>query len=108
MKEELFMIHIENKSQFLKEVSEGFVIVDFFATWCSPCRMLIPVLEEVEEEKDIKILKVNVDEQMELASEFHVSSIPFLVFYKDGKRVGEHLGYIPKPNLLKTIEKLSQ
>ena len=102
------MTHIDSKEQFLNEIKKGLVIVDFFANWCSPCRMLIPVLEEIEEETNIKVLKVNVDEQMELASEFHVSSIPFLVFYKDGKRVGEHLGYIPKPNLLKTIEKLSQ
>ena len=100
------MIHIESKEQFLNEIKEGLVIVDFFANWCSPCRMLIPVLEEIEEETDIKVLKINVDEQMELASEFRVSSIPYLVFYKNGNRLGDSLGYLPKVNLLKLIKRL--
>ena len=102
------MIIIENSEQFAKEIKEGLVIVDFYANWCSPCRMLLPVLEEIQEERDVKILKVNVDDQTELASMFFVSSIPYLVFFKDGKRVGEHLGYMPKSNLLKVIDKLAE
>ncbi len=99
------MIHIENKEQFANEIKEGKVVVDFFATWCAPCRMLSPVLEELEQEKDIKVLKVNVDEQFDLAADFHVSSIPLLVFYKDGKQCGNHLGYIPKEDLEEILEK---
>lgn len=98
------MIHIETKEQFNEAIKNGNVIVDFFATWCGPCRMLSPILEEIESENaNITVLKVNVDEQDELAALFNVSSIPLLVFFKDGKRCGEHLGYIPKANLLEVI-----
>ncbi len=95
------MIHIESKEQFKNEIKEGKVIVDFFASWCGPCRMLSPLLEDLEENEDVKVLKVNVDEQEEIASEFIVSSIPYLVFFKDGKRINDHLGYIPYPALEK-------
>ncbi len=98
------MIHIESQEQFHNEIKQGFVIVDFFANWCGPCRMLSPVLEELEEE-GIKVVKVNVDEQEELAMEYHVSSIPLLIYYKDGNKVGEHLGYVPKEALKQEIDK---
>ncbi len=98
------MLHIESKEQFAQEIQSGKVIVDFYASWCGPCRMLSPLLEKLEEESDVKVIKVNVDEQIEIASEFLVSSIPFLVFFKDGKRVGDHLGYIPEPQLKKLCE----
>ena len=62
------MKQILSKDEFLNEIKEGVVIVDFYANWCSPCRMLIPVLEEVDEETEYKVIKVNVDEQTELAS----------------------------------------
>lgn len=99
------MLHIDSKEQFLEEIKSGKVIVDFFANWCGPCRMLSPVLEELEGKNDFKVLKVNVDEQMELASDFFVSSIPYLVFFKDGKKVGDSLGYLPYPQLEKTCKK---
>ncbi len=101
------MIHIESKQHFENEIKEGIVIVDFYATWCSPCRMLSSELEEIDEENNYKILKVNVDEQIELASEFKVSSIPYLVFYKNGDRIGDYLGFIPKANIIKLIDKYS-
>lgn len=99
---------IQSKEEFLNEIKDGVVIVDFFANWCAPCRMLIPVLEEVSETTEYKVLKVNVDEQAELASEFRVSSIPYLVFFKDGKRLGDHLGYVPKANLINIVENLTK
>ena len=99
------MIHIESKEQFEKEIKNGKVLVDFYATWCGPCRMLASVLEELENNQDIKILKVNVDEQFEIASEFFVSSIPLLVFFKDNNKVGDHLGFIPLPQLEKLCNK---
>lgn len=95
------MLHIESKEQFSEEIKSGNVIVDFYASWCGPCKMLSPLLEVLEEKLKVKVIKVNVDEQIEIASEFFVSSIPFLVFFKDGKRVGDHLGYIPQPQLEK-------
>lgn len=102
------MIIISSKEQFEKEIKTGKVIVDFFATWCSPCRMLSPVLEELASKGEIKVLKVNVDEQVELASMFFVSSIPFLVFYKDGIRVGDNLGYVNIAKLEKITNEVFQ
>lgn len=100
------MKQILSKDEFLNEIKEGVVIVDFYANWCSPCRMLMPVLEEVDEETEYKVIKVNVDEQTELASAFRVSSIPYLVIFKDGKQIGDSLGYLPKPNLIRLVENL--
>ena len=83
-------------SNFESEVlrSDQPVLVDFYADWCGPCRMLAPVLEEIarEYEGGVKVGKVNVDEQMELAQKFGVSSIPLLVVFKDGQPVAKSLG----------------
>lgn len=82
------------------------VLIDFFANWCGPCKMLSPILEEIAGERDdIKICKVNVDEEMQLASAFNVSSIPLLVLIKDKKVVAHSLGYQPKSQLLDMIQK---
>lgn len=98
------MLHIESKEQFYEEIKNGKVIVDFFATWCAPCRMLSPVLEEIEKEtEDLRILKVNVDDIIDLAADFQVSSIPLLLFFQDGKKIGESLGYLPKQSILQKI-----
>ncbi len=73
---------------------EGLVLVDFFATWCGPCKMLAPVLEEVDKNiPDLTIAKIDVDEESELASAFRISSIPTLVLFKDGKVVDSAIGY---------------
>ena len=75
---------------FTEESQEGIVILDFYATWCGPCRMLGPILEEVEQEDEsVKVLKINVDENRELAIKFNVGSIPKLVFLNEGINVGE-------------------
>lgn len=95
------MILIETKEQFDKEIASGNVIVDFYANWCGPCRMLSPILEEIEEKNDFKVIKVNVDELNELASIYSISSIPHLIFFKDGNKIGENLGYLPYPQLEK-------
>ncbi len=77
------------------------VLIDFWAAWCGPCRMLSPIIEEIAEEYDgkVKVGKVNVDEQPELASEFGVASIPTVVVIKEGKVVNMSVGYRPKEQI---------
>ena len=77
------------------------VLLDFYADWCGPCKMLAPVLHEIAEENAgaLKVGKVNVDEQMELAMRFQVSSIPMLVVFKDGKAVAKSVGYRSKAEI---------
>lgn len=91
------------KSNFQEEVmrSEKPVLVDFWASWCGPCRMVGPLIDEIADERtDIKVCKVNVDEEQELAAAFQVSSIPTLVVIKDGKVVNQSMGAKPKAQIL--------
>ena len=82
------------------------VLLDFYADWCGPCKMLAPVLHEIAEESTgaFKVGKVNVDEQMELAMRFQVSNIPMLVVFKDGKAVAKSVGYRPKSEIAAMVE----
>ena len=82
------------------------VLLDFYADWCGPCKMLAPVLHEIAEENadTLKVGKINVDEQMELAMRFQVSSIPMLVVFKDGKAVAKSVGYQPKAEIAAMVE----
>ena len=82
------------------------VLLDFYADWCGPCTMLAPVVHEIAEESTgaFKVDKVNVDEQMELAMRFQVSSIPMLVVFKDGKAVAKSVGYRPKSEIAAMVE----
>ena len=82
------------KETFAKETAQGLVAVDFWATWCGPCRMMAPVLEEADQNiADLKICKVNVDDQGDLAAQFRIQAIPTLVIMKDGKVVRTEVGY---------------
>ena len=82
------------------------VLIDFFATWCGPCRMVSPLIDEIAEERgDIKVCKVDVDEQGELAAQFGVASIPTLVVVKGGKVSAQNIGAVPKPKILEMIDK---
>ena len=89
---------------FKELTSSGLVLVDFYADWCGPCKMLAPVLDElVGEAEDVKIVKVNVDDARELAKEYGVSSIPHLTLLKDGVEVAQDLGFKPKEILIEWI-----
>ena len=98
---------IINKDNFQKEVMESdkVVLLDFWAAWCGPCRMIAPVVEEIAEENaHIKVGKVNVDEEPELAKQFQVMSIPSLFVMKNGKIVNQALGVMPKNKILELID----
>lgn len=99
---------IITKENFDKEVRnyKGTVLIDFWAGWCGPCMMLSPVISEIAEELDgkVKVGKVNVDEQPELASAFKVESIPLLVVVKDGVIQKHYVGVIPKNSILEMLK----
>ena len=96
------VIHV-NKSNFQEEVmnSSKPVLVDFWATWCGPCRMVGPILDEIAAERDdIKVCKINVDEESELAAQFRIMSIPTLMVVKNGQVVNQATGARPKKQIL--------
>lgn len=91
---------------FNEKYDKGVVLVDFFATWCGPCKMITPVLEELSKEMaNVTFLKVNVDEEGALASKYEVMSIPTLLLLKDGVKVDKVMGFQPKPALEAFIKK---
>ena len=95
-----------NKDNFKEFVnSEKKVLVDFYADWCGPCRMLSPIVDQIADERDdIVVAKVNVDDEPELSQEFGVISIPSLIVFKDGNVVNRSSGARPKADVLKLLE----
>ena len=96
-----------NKNNFASEVlqSDKTVLLDFWASWCGPCRMLSPIVDQVADERpDVKVGKVNVDEQPELAGQFGIMSIPALLVFKNGKLVNQAVGSRPKASVLALLD----
>ena len=96
-----------NKNNFQEEVlgSDKPVLVDFWAPWCGPCRMVLPIIEEIaEENEDIKVVKINVDEDPELANQFGVMTIPTLYVFKNGEAVNHRSGAMPKEQILAMVK----
>ena len=99
-------MRIVNKEEFESIKNNGIVLVDFYADWCGPCKMVAPVLEELsmEYEGQINFVKENVDQEGDLAGEYGVMSIPNLVLMKDGQVVKQVVGYQPKPAIKALID----
>ena len=97
-----------NDDNFQKEVleSEGLVLVDFWAPWCMPCRMLAPTIEEIANEMEgkVKVCKMNVDENVQYPQEYGIMSIPTVMLFKNGQTVETMIGLQPKEEILKTIQ----
>lgn len=91
---------IDSVKEFDEVIGEGKVLVDFFAVWCGPCKMIAPVLEEIADERDdVIIVKVDVDETPDLARRYGIMSIPTLLLFKDGQLVSKTMGYQDKDSL---------
>ena len=100
------MIHIENDQQFDQIINEGITLVDFYATWCGPCRMIAPILEEIDEAYNdkIKVIKVDVDECENIAARYNINAIPALLIFKNNEVVTSNVGFIPKEDIEVLIE----
>lgn len=98
-----------NESEFEEQVvnNEKPVIVDFFATWCGPCKMLGPVLQQVaDENNEVEILKVDIDENMDLAQKFGIMSVPTMIIFKGGEEVSREIGFKQKSEILNIIKNI--
>ncbi|AJC96461.1 thioredoxin [Staphylococcus hyicus] len=96
-----------NDSNFNEQINSGVKLVDFWATWCGPCKMIAPVLEDLATDYDGKadILKLDVDQNQATAAKFEVMSIPTLIVFKDGEPVDKVVGFQPKENLAQVLDK---
>ncbi|MEG1256247.1 thioredoxin [Clostridium sp.] len=100
------MSKIVNTNEFSKEIENNVVVVDFFADWCQPCKMLAPIFEELgnELEGKVKFIKVNVDNSQEIALKYRVASIPTVIVFKDGEKVDSMVGFVPKEKIKQVVE----
>lgn len=96
---------IENAKEFDEETKDGRVLVDFYAVWCGPCKMLAPIVEKVvEENPEVKLLRVDVDKNEELSARYNIVSIPTLIYFKDGNPINASVGFIPEDKVKAFIE----
>lgn len=95
-----------NSANFNEEIKSGITLVDFYADWCGPCKMIAPFIEQLaNEDTGAKIAKIDTDESQDLAERFGVMSIPTLIVFKDGEVVAQHMGFAAKPQIEALIEK---
>lgn len=97
--------HIENKEEFINSISSGTILVDFYADWCGPCKMLAPILEQfAKEAENVEVLKVNVDQVSDVAKDYGIMSIPTLILFKNGEEKDKQVG-VMNINQLKAFVK---
>lgn len=102
------MIHIENEQQFNETISNGVTLVDFYASWCGPCRMLAPIIEELDKDYKgkISIAKLDVDECNDIAARFSVNAIPSILIFKDNELIKMNVGFSPKESLTEILNQI--
>ncbi len=94
-----------NENNFNEDIKKGKVLVDFYATWCGPCRMLGPVLEDLATDRsEIKIIKIDIDENRELAKKYGIMSVPTLMLFNDGVNISTKNGFMPKELLVEWLD----
>ena len=100
------MVEIINESKFTNEISEGVVVVNFFATWCGPCKMLSPIIDSLAEEMkgSVKFIKVDADESVNILQDQGVAGLPTIAIFKDGQKQDMIVGFSPKEILAEKIE----
>ena len=99
------MIKEITEKEFEVETKNKRVVVDFYATWCGPCKMMHPIIEKISQQyPDLKIIKVDVDKHESVAREYSVMSIPTLVLFKDGNVIEKNVGFVPEEQLVKWIQ----
>ena len=99
------LINKEEFSNLVENANDSLVVVDFFASWCGPCRMISPILEEVCEENNVTMYKVDTDEEGELAQKNGVLALPTVILFKNGKEVDKFVGFKPKEEIEEIINK---
>lgn len=98
---------ILNSNEFDNAIASGIVLVDFYADWCGPCKMLAPVLEGIADKMEqVSFYKLNVDMSLDIAGRFNVQAIPNLVIFKDGKAVDQIIGFVPENEIVNRLNKL--
>lgn len=98
------MIHLD-AAGFQKAIDGNIILVDFFATWCGPCKMMSPILEEFStEQSDVAVAKVDIDQSRELADRYDITGVPTMILFKDGKEAGRLVGSCPKQKLVEWVE----
>lgn len=90
-----------NKEEFLTVINNDMVLVDFFAEWCGPCKILGPTLEQVAEElKNVDIVKIDVDDHLDIAQLYDISGVPTMILFKKGKKIDQKVGFAPKDTII--------
>jgi thioredoxin 1 len=100
------MLQETNAQTFINDIQSGDVVVDFWAEWCGPCRILHPVLEEIDQERsDLKIISLNIDENQELAASLGIQSIPTMILFRGGQEIGRLVGAQPKRKIVEDLDR---